>query len=130
MIIKTEVTPEEKVLIQALAKSEGMSMVAYLKSKALNTYTKASPEAIMQCVEALSNVSHDINRIATTTLRNKAIYESEVLELLDRMASLEKTVAEALKEVRKDGNSRKQKHQSDTSLRGKVQQQSRQKSTA
>ena len=77
-------------------------------------YTEHSPEALMQCVEVLSGIAQDINHLVTTTLRNKAIYETEILELLERMTELEKTTAEALKEVRKDGNSRKQKHKGDT----------------
>jgi hypothetical protein len=60
----------------------------------------------MQCVEVLSGIAQSINRIATTVLRNKAIYETEILELLDRMTELEQTLAEALKEVRRNGNTR------------------------
>jgi hypothetical protein len=67
----------------------------------------------MQCVEVLSGIARDINALATTILRNKAIYETEILELLDRMTSLEQTTAVALKEVRSNGNSRKQKHKGD-----------------
>lgn len=107
MIMKTEVTPEEKDLICGFAKADGKSISAYLKSRALNNYTEHSPEALMQCVEALSGIASDVNRIATTILRNKAIYEAEILELLDRMTAIEKSTAEALKEVRKNGNSRK-----------------------
>ena len=109
MIMKTEVTPEEKTMICGFAKADGKSISAYLKSCALNK-TEVSPEALMQCVEVLSSIAQDINRIATTILRNKAIYETEILELLDRMTSLEQTTAVALKEVRSNGNSRKQKH--------------------
>ncbi|MBO5968976.1 MAG: hypothetical protein J6S14_10830 [Clostridia bacterium] len=61
---------------------------------------------MMQCVEVLSGIAQSINRIATTVLRNKAIYETEILELLDRMTALEQTLAEALKEVRRNGNTR------------------------
>lgn len=111
MIVKTEVTPEEKALICGFAKADGMSISAYLKKKALNNYTEQNPEAMMQCVEVLSGIAQDINRIVTTTLRNKIIYEDEILELLERMTTLEQTTAEALKEVRKNGNTRKQKHQ-------------------
>ena len=110
MIIKTDVTPEEKSLIQSLAKAEGKSVSAYLKSRAMYSYTEHSPEASMQCVEVLSGIARDINVLATTILKNKAIYEAEILELLDRMTALEQTAAIALKEVRKNGNSRKQKH--------------------
>ena len=107
MIMKTEVTPEEKAMICGFAKADGKSITAYLKSRALNNYTEHSPEALMQCVEVLSGIAMDINVLATTILRNKAIYEAEILELLDRMTALEQTTAEALKEVRKNGNSRK-----------------------
>lgn len=107
MIMKTEVTPEEKAMICGFAKADGKSISAFLKSRALNNYTEHSPEALMQCVEVLSGIASDVNRIATTILRNKAIYEAEILELLDRMTAIEKSTAEALKEVRKNGNSRK-----------------------
>ena len=107
MIMKTEVTPEEKDLICGFAKADGKSISAYLKSCALNKNTEHSPEALMQCVEVLSGIAQDINRLATTVLRNKAIYEAEILELLDRMTAVEQTTADALKEARKNGNSRK-----------------------
>ena len=114
MIMKTEVTPEEKTMICGFAKADGKSISAYLKSMALHNYTERSPEALMQCVEVLSNISQDINRLVTATLRNKAIYETDILELLERMTALERATATALKEVRSNGNSRKQKHQSNT----------------
>lgn len=119
MIIKTDVTPEEKILIQSLAKAEGKSVSAYLKSKALSE-SKDSTEQLMQCIEIQSSIAQSINKIATTVIRNKVIYEAEILELLARMSELEKANAEALKEVRKHGNPRKQKHKGDTSLGSKV----------
>lgn len=119
MIMKTEVTPEEKAMICGFAKADGKSISAYLKSRAL-CETDNSPEESMQCVEVLSGIAHDINRIATTIIRNKAIYETEILELLDRMTALEHAAAEALKEVRKDGNPRKQKHKGNTPLGSEV----------
>lgn len=120
MIIKTDVTPEEKSLIQSLAKAEGKSVSAYLKSRAMYGYTENSPEALMQCVEVLSGIASDINRIATSIIRNKAIYEAEILELLDRMTALETATAEALKEVRKNGNPRKQKHKGNAPIGSEV----------
>ena len=110
MIMKTEVTAEEKDMICGFAKADGMSISAYLKNCAMNKNTEHSPEALMQCVEVLSGIAQDINLLVTTTLRNKIIYEEEILELLRRMTALEQTTAEALKEVRSNGNSRKQKH--------------------
>ena len=105
MIMKTEVTQTEKDMICGFAKADGMSISAYLKKKALQR-TESSPTALMQCVEVLSGIAQSINRIATAVLRNKAIYETEILELLDRMTALEQTLAEALKEVRRNGNTR------------------------
>lgn len=113
MILKTEVTPEEKAMICGYAKRDGKTITAYLKSRALYNHTDHSIEALMQCVEVLSGTARDINRLVTSSLRNKAIYEAEILELLDRMTALEQATAEALKEVRKDGNSRKQTHKGD-----------------
>ena len=128
MIIKTDVTPEEKILIQSLAKAEGKSISAYLKSRAL-CKAELSPEALMRCIDIQSSIARDINSISINILRNKAIYEAEILELLDRMTALEQSTAEALKEVRKGGNSRKQKRKSNTPGGSEVQQQPRQKSS-
>lgn len=96
-----------------------MSISAYLKKKALGEQ-KQSPEALMQIVEVLSVVAQSINQIATAVLRNKAIYESDILELLDRMTALEEATAEVLKEVRTNGNSRKQKHKGNSVCGGEV----------
>lgn len=120
MIIKTDVTPEEKILIQSLAKAEGKSVSAYLKSRAL-CKAEISPEALMRCIDIQSSIAKDINSITINILRNKAIYEEEILELLNRMTALEQATAEALKEVRKGGNSRKQKHKGNTPGGSKVQ---------
>ena len=110
MIVKTEVTPEEKDMICGFAKADGKSISAYLKSRALCEPQGHSNDALMQSVEVLSGIARDINRLVTATLRNKIIYEDEILELLQRMTALETTTAEILKEVRSNGNSRKQKH--------------------
>lgn len=128
MIIKTEVTPEEKTLIQSLAKAEGKSVSAYLKSRAL-CKAEISPEALMQCIDIQSSIAKDINSISINILRNKAIYEAEILELLDRMTVLERSTADALREVRQRGNTRKQKRKSNAPGGSEVQQQPRQKSS-
>lgn len=107
-------------MICGFAKADGKSISAYLKSRALYKNTEHSSEALMQCVEVLSGIAQDVNKLATTVLRNKAIYEAEILELLERMTALEQTTAEALKEARKNGNPRKQKHKGDTSLGSEV----------
>lgn len=108
MIIKAEVTAEEKALIEGFAKAEGKSMSAYLKSRAMQ---KIDPsERFMECINIQSEIANRINEIATTIIRNKVIYEAEVLELLERMTALEMSNATMLKEVRKNGNPRKQKH--------------------
>ena len=119
MIMKTEVTPEEKAMICGFAKADGKSISAYLKSRALQK-TENSTEALMQCVEVLSSVAQHINRLSTTILKNRAVYEDEILELLDRMTALEQATATALKEVRKDGNPRKQKHKGNASVSSEV----------
>ena len=129
MIIKTDVTQEEKNIIQSLAKAEGKSVSAYLKSRAL-CKAELTPEALMRCIDIQSSIAKDINSISINILRNKAIYEAEILELLDRMSALEKSSAELLKEVRMRGNTRKQKRKSNSSGGGEVQQQPRQKPTA
>lgn len=129
MIIKTEVTPEEKSIIQSFAKEEGKSVSAYLKSRALCN-AELTPEALMKCIDIQSGIAKDINTISINILRNKAIYEHEILELLDRMSALEKSNADALREVRMRGNTRKQKRKSNAPGGCEVQQQPRQESTA
>ncbi len=84
-------------------------MAAYLKSRALQANGGGASECFVKCVEIQASAARDINEIATTVLRNKAIYEADILTLLDRMNTLETTTTTALKEVRKDGNPRKQK---------------------
>lgn len=113
MIVKAEVTPEEKAMICGYAKQDGKSISAYLKSRALCEPQGHSNDALMQGVEVLSSVAQSINRLVMTALRNKIIYEEEILELLQRMTALENTTAEILKEVRKNGNPRKQKRKGD-----------------
>lgn len=122
MIIKAEVTPEEKELIQSLAKAEGMSISAYIKCKIL-CKTENNSDALMQCVEVQAGIAQDINSIATTILKSKAIYESDILELIDRMTALEQANLEMLKAVRNNGNSRKQKHKGNATIGSEVQQQ-------
>lgn len=102
------------------AKADGKSISAYLKSRALCEPQGHSNDALMQSVEVLSGIARDINRLVTATLRNKIIYEDEILELLQRMTALETTTAEILKEVRSNGNSRKQKHKGNAPRSSKV----------
>ena len=61
--------------------------------------------ALMVFAEQQAEIAHSINAIATAVLKNKAIYESEILELLARMERLEQLTADALKEVSRNGNS-------------------------
>lgn len=100
MVIKTEVTPEEHALIRERAKGEGKSIKAYLRDRALGT---AEPmevlHVLMEYIEKQADIAQRMNEIATSVVRNKVVYEAEVLELLDRMAMLEATTGDFLKEV-------------------------------
>lgn len=107
MIVKAEVTQKEKDMICGFAKRDGKTISAYLKSRALQEKTSDSSECMLRCIDIQSGIARDINSIATTILKNKAIYEAEILELLDRMTALEQATATALKEVRRDGHTRK-----------------------
>lgn len=60
---------------------------------------------LMVFAEQQAEIAHSINSIATAVLKNKAIYESDILELLTRMEKLEQLTADALKEVTRNGNS-------------------------
>ena len=60
---------------------------------------------LMVFAEQQAEIAHCINAIATAVLKNKAIYESDILELLTKMQQLEQVTADALKEVSRDGNS-------------------------
>ena len=103
MTIKTEVTPEQKERIKELAKAEGKSVTAYLRDKALDLN---SPDTtpLLKLIEAQAPVLQRVNEIATTIIRNKVIYEAEILELLDRIAWIEDVTAAAVKEVIRNGN--------------------------
>lgn len=107
MVIKTNVSQEEKDLIQEYAQLEGKSMAAYLRSKALYWFETPTISDLQQYIEALTPAVQSINDIATTSIKNKAIYEAEILELLDRVSELERVTAAALREVLKNGNPRK-----------------------
>lgn len=111
MIIKAEVTAEEKERIKALAKSEGKSVSSYIRTKALCwTDPSAAAEPIMKFIEAQAPVLQRMNEIATTVIQNKVIYEAEILELLDRIAWIEDVTAAAVKEVIRNGNTGQQEH--------------------
>lgn len=106
MIIKADVTPEEKTRIKELARLEGRSISSYIKEKALcRTDPSAAAEHLLKFIEAQAPVLQRMNEIATTILTDKVIYEEEILELLDRMTWIEDVTAAAVKEVL--GNDRK-----------------------
>ena len=105
MEIKTTVTPEEKCRIKGMAKAEGKSVSAYLRDRALGKPEMTNP--LMEFIETQAEIAQRVNEIVTTTLKNKVVYEAEILELLDRMTALEETTAAALKGVSKHGYSRK-----------------------
>lgn len=101
MIIKAIVTEQEKERIEQLAKARGQSVSAYVKDRALMKRTRTNKqETLMSFIEEQSTVGRRINEIAIGVIKNKAIYEEEVLELLDRMTELERITAEFLKEVK------------------------------
>lgn len=104
MVIKTEVTPEERAMIKTYAKSEGKTIKAYLRDRALSN-SDATTDTMMQCIEIQAAVAQRMNEIATSVLKNKAIYETDIIELLERMTELERATTEVLKH----GNSGKQK---------------------
>lgn len=93
MVIKVIVSPEEKARIKELA--AGSSMSSYVKRCALS-WIEPDPAPIMRIAETQSAVANRINEIATSVIEDKAIYEAEVIELLERMAELEHITKEAL----------------------------------
>lgn len=105
MVIKAEVTPEEKERIKELAAAEGKSVSSYIREKAL-CWIDPTPtmEPLMKLVEAQAPVIQRINELATTALQNKAIFEAEILELLDRVSWIEDATAAAIKEAIRNGN--------------------------
>ena len=103
MVVKTDVTPEEKTRIKELASANGMSVSSYIKKQAL-CWTDPNPTPIMQLIEAQAPVLQRINELATTAIQNKVIYEAEILELLDRVSWIEDATAAAIKEVLRNGN--------------------------
>lgn len=110
MTIKVIVSPEEKARIKELA--AGGSMSSYVKRRALDL-TEPDPTPIMQIIETQATVANRMNEIATNVITDKAIYEAEVIELLDRMTALENITADALKEATHNGNAGQQERQGD-----------------
>lgn len=105
MVVKAEVTPEQKALIKELAAAEGKSVSSYIKEKALCwTDPSAAIGPLMQYIETQAKIAQQMNKLATTVLENKVVYEREILLLLNRMTALEKTTAEFLKEVTGNGH--------------------------
>lgn len=98
MVIKAIVNEQEKERIEKLAKDRGQSVSAYVKERALMKRSGTNKqELLMRLIEGQSKVSQRINDIAIGVIENKVIYEEEILELLDRMAELERITKEALK---------------------------------
>ena len=105
MVIKARVTEEEKAFIEELAKREGRSVSSLIRDRLLKSsdYT-AQMEPVMKYIEEQSKVALKLNEVASAVLKNKVIYETEILDMLDRMTEMEKLTAGLLKEVQKYGN--------------------------
>lgn len=103
MIVKADVTPEEKARIKELASAAGMSVSSYLKKQAL-CWTDPDPTRLMQLVEAQAPVLQRVKELATSPIQHKVIYEAEILELLDRVKWIEDVTAAAVKEVLHNGH--------------------------
>lgn len=104
MVVKAEVTPEEKTRIQELASAAGMSVSSYIKKQAL-CWTDPDPTPIMQLIEAQAPVLQRIRDLTAASIQNKVIFEAEILELLDRVKWIEDVTAAAVKEVLRNGHS-------------------------
>lgn len=105
MVVKADVTPEEKARIKELASAAGMSVSSYLKKQAL-CWTDTDPTPLMKLVEAQAPVLQRVKELATSPIQHKVIYEAEILELLSRIKWIEDVTAAAVKEVLHIGNSR------------------------
>lgn len=106
MVVKAEVTPEEKERIKELAKEAGMSVSSYIKHKALGWVDPNEAIApLMRYIEIESKIAQQINTVATTVIENKVVYEKDILYMLKRVENLEKLNADFLKGVIKHGNS-------------------------
>ena len=103
MIVKADVTPEEKTHIKELASAAGMSVSSYIKKQAL-CWTDPDPTPIMQLIEAQAPVLQRIRDLTTASIQNKVIFEAEILELLDRVSWIEDVTAAAVKEVLRNGH--------------------------
>lgn len=102
MIVKANVSPEEKARIEQLAAEHGMSISSFLKKQALG-WTDPDPTPLSRFIEAQAPVLRRVSELATYSLQNKVIYEKEILELLDHIRWIEDATAAALKEVLKNG---------------------------
>lgn len=96
MIVKADVTPEEKARIKELASNTGMSVSSYIRKQAL-CWTDPDPTPVMKLIETQAPVLQRIDELASTQLQNKVIFEAEILEILDHVSRIEDTTKEALK---------------------------------
>lgn len=104
MIVKAEVTPEEKTRIKELATEHGMSVSSYIKKQAL-CWTDPNPTPLMKLVEMQAPAFQQVKKLATTQIQNKIIFEAEILRLIDTMYWIEEATENLLKEVLKNGHS-------------------------
>lgn len=95
MVVKADVTQEEKVRIKELASASGMSVSSYIKKQAL-CRADPDPSPVMKLIEAQASALQRVNELAIAPIKNKVIYEAEILELLDHVSRIENTTKEAL----------------------------------
>lgn len=104
MIVKADVTPEEKARIKELASAAGMSVSSYIKKQAL-CWTDPDPTPIMKLVEEQAPAFRRVKELATAQIQNKVIFEAEILRLIDTMYWIEEATEKLLKEAFRNGNS-------------------------
>lgn len=104
MVVKAIVSAEEKARIEELASLAGMSVSSYLKKQAL-CWTDTDPSPLIELIETQTPFTSRVYELATTIIRNKVIYEAEILELLEHTCRIENMTSAALKEVLRNGHS-------------------------
>ena len=95
--VRAQVTQEQKDEIKQMASAAGVSVSDFILAK---VYGKdlAKCDALEEYVSAIGKLGNDFNKIITSEIENKIIYDEEIFEL---MAILEKIESLANKALRK-----------------------------
>ena len=95
-------SPEDEKKIRDKAEQAGMTVTAYIKSKALNSRARRKPiriYPIVDHIEALDKVVEEIRKITTNPHKDRWLYEADLERIdrkLDELLQTEQELAEKI----------------------------------